>query len=224
MTVNFIGRNQPPSWQWEVSLRGRGYSLIAGIDEVGRGPLAGPVMAGAVVLPLGMRAPWLASIRDSKQLTPRTREVLSEKILGKALAIGIGSASPEEVDDLGIVPATRLAMSRAVSQLPLAPEYLLIDALKLHEVDIPQAAVIHGDCISISIASASIVAKVARDRLMERMDSVYPGFGFARNKGYGTPEHFEALGRLGPSPIHRFSFSPLSTLGGATTTERADVE
>ena len=127
-----------------------------------------------------------------------------------ALAVGIGSASTDEIDQVGIVPATRLAMGRAIRRLKVSPDCLLIDALRLPEVALPQESIIRGDSISISIAVASIVAKVARDRLMVKMDSRYPGFGFLRNKGYGTPEHLKALGRLGPCPIHRLTFAPVS--------------
>ena len=188
----------------------RGHSFLAGVDEVGRGPLAGPVMAGAVVLPIGLNAPWIAEGNDSKQLSPRVRRALSDRIWEEALAVGIGSASTVEIDQVGIVPATRLAMGRAIRSLKVSPDCLLIDALRLPEVGLPQESLIRGDSISISIAAASIVAKVARDRLMVKMDSRYPGFGFQRNKGYGTPEHLKALGRLGPCPIHRLTFAPVS--------------
>ena len=199
-----------PSWKWDNALLARGHSFLAGVDEVGRGPLAGPVMAGAVVLPIGLNAPWIAEVNDSKQLSPRVRRALSDRIWEEALAVGIGSASTVEIDQVGIVPATRLAMGRAIRSLKVSPDCLLIDALRLPEVGLPQESLIRGDSISISIAAASIVAKVARDRLMVKMDSRYPGFGFQRNKGYGTPEHLKALGRLGPCPIHRLTFAPVS--------------
>ncbi|MCH9037375.1 MAG: ribonuclease HII, partial [Chloroflexi bacterium] len=137
-----------------------------------------------------------------EQVLPYLREV--------ALGLQVGMSSPQEIDDLGIVAATRLAMSRAIRRLKVSPDCLLIDALRLPEVALPQESLIRGDSISISIAAASIVAKVARDRLMVKMDSRYPGFGFQRNKGYGTPEHLKALGRLGPCPIHRLTFAPVS--------------
>ena len=199
-----------PSWKWEKSLLSQEYGHVAGIDEVGRGPLAGPVTAAAVILPTGLKEPWLAEIRDSKLLTPRARETLSAKLHEVATALGIGMASPTEIDQCGIVPATRLAMSRALAKLPISPDCLLIDALRLPDVDLPQQSLIHGDMICISIAAASIVAKVHRDRLMEEMDLLYSGFGLARNKGYATPEHLMQLERLGPSPIHRYSFAPVA--------------
>ncbi|MFQ5933238.1 MAG: ribonuclease HII [Dehalococcoidia bacterium] len=193
----------------EDDLRSQGFRLIAGIDEVGRGPLAGPVMAAAVILPPDLEAPWLTDVRDSKLLTPKAREELSPKIWQAALALGVGAASASEIDDLGIVPATCRAMSRAVNQLALPPDYLLIDALSLPNIGIPQHGLVHGDSLCLSIAAASIVAKVARDHLMAMMDMQSPGFGFARNKGYATPEHLAALKRLGPCPLHRLSFAPM---------------
>ncbi|MEE9248216.1 MAG: ribonuclease HII [Dehalococcoidia bacterium] len=199
-----------PSWNWDRALLSRGHRLLAGVDEVGRGPLAGPVMAGAVILPIGLNAPWIAAVNDSKLLSPRVRRALSDRIWEEALAVGIGFASTDEIDRVGIVPATRLAMGRAIRRLKVSPDCLLIDALGLPEVDLPQESLVRGDSISISIAAASIVAKVARDRLMVKMDSRYPGFGFRRNKGYGTPEHLKALGRLGPCSIHRLTFAPVS--------------
>ncbi|MCH8089703.1 MAG: ribonuclease HII [Chloroflexi bacterium] len=199
-----------PSWNWDRALLSRGHRFLAGVDEVGRGPLAGPVMAGAVILPIGLNSTWIAEVNDSKLLSPRVRRTLSDRIWEEALAVGIGSASTDEIDRVGIVPATRLAMGRAIRRLKVSPDCLLIDAMRLPEVALPQESIIRGDSISISIAAASIVAKVARDRLMVKMDSRYPGFGFQRNKGYGTPEHLKALGRLGPCPIHRLTFAPVS--------------
>lgn len=199
-----------PSWNWDRALLALGHRFLAGVDEVGRGPLAGPVMAGAVILPIGLNAQWVAEVNDSKLLSPRVRHALSDRIWEEALAVGIGSASTDEIDQVGIVPATRLAMSRAIRRLKISPDCLLIDALRLPQIDLPQESIIRGDSISISIAAASIVAKVARDRLMVQMDSHYPGFGFRRNKGYGTPEHLKALGLLGPCLIHRMTFAPVS--------------
>ena len=199
-----------PSWNWDRALLSRGHRFLAGVDEVGRGPLAGPVMAGAVILPIGLNSTWIAEVNDSKLLSPRVRRTLSDRIWEEALAVGIGSASTDEIDRVGIVPATRLAMGRAICNLKVSPDCLLIDALRLPGVDLPQESIIRGDSISISIAAASIVAKVARDRLMVKMDSRYPGFGFRRNKGYGTPEHLKALGLLGPCLIHRLTFAPVS--------------
>lgn len=196
----------------EQMLWRQGYRLIAGIDEVGRGPLAGPVVAAAVILPLDSDAPWLLQVRDSKRLSPRKREFLSESIREAAVAISIGAVSPETIDEKGIVASTRLAMRYAVEQLPQTPDFLLIDAITLPELAIPQEGIIRGDALSLSIAAASIIAKVARDRLMIEFDSRYPGYGFSRNKGYATREHLSNLRLLGPCPIHRMSFRPLHEL------------
>jgi len=196
----------------EQRLWQQGYRLIAGIDEVGRGPLAGPVVAAAVILPLDSDAPWLLQVRDSKRLSPRKREFLSESIREAAVAISIGAVSPETIDEKGIVASTRLAMRYAVEQLPQTPDFLLIDAITLPELAIPQEGVIRGDALSLSIAAASIIAKVARDRLMIEFDSRYHGYGFSRHKGYATREHLSNLRLLGPCPIHRMSFRPVREL------------
>jgi ribonuclease HII len=204
--------SQTPSFIEEQSLQQQGYHFIAGIDEVGRGPLAGPVAAAAVILPQGSDAPWLLRVRDSKRLPPQRREFLYECIRGAAIAIGIGIVPPEVIDERGIVAATRSAMCYAVEQLPQLPDYLLIDAITLPGLAIPQKGIIRGDNLSLSIAAASIIAKVARDRLMMEFDNLYPGYGFARNKGYPTKEHLLNLLRLRPSPIHRRSFRPVREL------------
>ena len=191
---------------WDAGLR-----WVAGLDEAGRGPWAGPVTAAAVVLPAGdqcLRS--LAGVDDSKRLTPRRREELLPAIQDTALAWGVGAADAGEIDRLGIVPATRLAMERALAALGLAPQALLIDALRLPGVAIPQLAIIHGDSLSLSIAAASVLAKVTRDRLMVAMDEQYPGYGFARHKGYGTRAHAESLALLGVCPLHRRSFAPVA--------------
>ncbi len=198
---------------WDLGLR-----RVAGLDEAGRGPWAGPVTAAAVVLPAGddcLRA--LVGVDDSKRLTPRRREALAPVIKSVAVAWGVGMAESGEIDRLGIVPATRLAMERALGALGLAPQALLIDAVRLPGVTFPQRSLIHGDALSLSIAAASILAKVARDRLMVEMDGQYPGYGFARHKGYGTRVHAEALARLGPCPIHRRSFAPVARRLSAQT-------
>jgi ribonuclease HII len=201
-----------PTFAKEQGLWQQGYRLIAGIDEVGRGPLAGPVVAAAVILPCDSDAPWLLQVRDSKRLRPRKREFLSESIREAAAAIGIGAVSPETIDEKGIVASTRLAMRYAVEQLAQTPDFLLIDAITLPDLAIPQEGIIRGDALSLSIAAASIIAKVARDRLMIEFDSLYPGYGFSRNKGYATPEHLSNLKHLGPCPIHRKSFRPVREL------------
>jgi ribonuclease HII len=185
-----------------------GYRVVAGVDEAGRGPLAGPVVAAAVVLDPENGRPWWSEVRDSKQLTARRRERLADVIRAEA-AHGIGVASSEEVDALGIVAATRLAMTRAIGALPDKPSYLLLDALKLPDLDVAQRSLIRGDALCPSIAAASIVAKVERDGMMAAFDARWPAYGFARNKGYGTPEHLRALAERGACPIHRRSFAPV---------------
>ncbi|MFC1944023.1 ribonuclease HII [Chloroflexota bacterium] len=205
---------QQPTFIEEERLWERDYRLIAGIDEAGRGPLAGPVVAAAVILHPQNRPPWLSLVRDSKQLTRRRRESLFESILEGAYAVGAAAVSPEDIDNLGIVAATLMAMRLAVERLPCPPDSLLIDALSLPEIDIPQKGIIKGDCLSLSIAAASIVAKVTRDRIMVEMDESYPGYGFARNMGYPTRRHLENLRRLGVCPTHRRSFAPVREVMG----------
>ena len=198
-----------PDWSAERLLWKQGYLRVAGVDEVGRGPLAGPVVAAAVVFPQSFRARKLPGLRDSKQLTAAARERLAPQVRRFAASIGVGSASHAEIDALGIVGATVAAMSRAIRQLPQSADHLLVDALRLECDGLPCRAIIHGDALCCSIAAASIVAKVARDSLMGELDALYPGYGFARHKGYPTPEHLAALERLGPTPLHRRSFAPL---------------
>lgn len=176
---------------------------ICGIDEVGRGPLAGPVVAGAVILPRDSKILYL---NDSKQLTAEKRDELYDVIMREAVAVGIGYASPARIDEINILQATYEAMREAISKLSVKPDVLLNDAVKIPQVDIRQVPIIKGDAKSVSIAAASIVAKVTRDRLMEEYDKVLPGYGFASNKGYGSAEHIAALKEIGPSPIHRQSF------------------
>ena len=201
--------SQVPTFDEEERLKAKGYRLVAGIDEVGRGPLAGPVVAAAVILPLEERPSWLSRVRDSKQLTPTQRESIFDRVLESGIAFGVGVVSHEVIDKRGIAPATRLAMRHAIEQLSTRPDYLLIDYMRLPGVRIPQKGVVDGDSICVSIAAASIVAKVTRDRLMVKLDGQYPGYGLAQHKGYGTPEHLEALQRLGPCPIHRKTFEPV---------------
>ena len=179
------------------------YAMICGIDEVGRGPLAGPVVAGAVILPKDCR---ILYINDSKKLTPARREELYDIIREKAIAVGIGMANHARIDEINILQATYEAMRAAIGNLEVEPDLLLNDAVSIPEVTIPQVPIIKGDAKSISIGAASIVAKVFRDRMMTEYDKIYPGYGFAANKGYGSGEHIEALRRLGPCPIHRRSF------------------
>jgi len=198
-----------PDLQVELSLRRQGYQIIVGLDEVGRGAWAGPVVASAVALPLHLAGleSRLAGVRDSKQLSPRQRESLLPAIQNTALAVGVGFVSAAQIDRMGIVPATRQAMLLALVELGLYPDYLIIDALRL-PIHVPQRAIIRGDAQCLSIAAASIVAKVARDRWMAAQESCYPGYGFVRHKGYGTAQHRWALESLGTCPLHRMSFAP----------------
>ena len=198
----------------ENALWGQGTTYVAGVDEVGRGPIAGPVVAGAVIFPPDIDEQCLLGIRDSKELTASARERMDLRIHEVALAVGIGRASVREVDVVGIVGATRRAMSRAIGKLSPQPQALLIDALSLPGIDLPQQCPVKGDRVSLSIAAASIVAKVARDRMMVEADRRYPGYGFSRNKGYGTREHIKALYRQGPCIIHRVSFAPVARVNG----------
>ncbi len=195
-----------PSFIEEKRLEEQGYRLIAGIDEVGRGPLAGPLVAAAVILPLKPDISWLTLVRDSKQLTPQRRESLFPLINEAAIGVGIGILAPDAIDSNGMAMATRLAMCSAVEHLPWPPDFLLIDHVRLPELDLPQKGITRGDSLSLSIACASIVAKVTRDRMMVALDEVYPGYGFARHKGYATREHLSKLRRLGACPIHRRCF------------------
>lgn len=179
------------------------YQFICGIDEVGRGPLAGPVVAGAVILPKDCD---ILYINDSKKLSAAKREELYDEIMEKAVAVGIGMKSPERIDEINILQATYEAMREAISKLDPQPDLLLNDAVTIPQVAIKQVPIIKGDAKSISIGAASIVAKVTRDRMMEEYDNIFPGYGFASNKGYGSAEHIAALKKLGATPIHRRSF------------------
>jgi ribonuclease HII len=198
-----------PTHEFESEARRCGYRLIAGLDEAGRGPLAGPVVAAAVILPTRVRLP---GVTDSKLLAEPVRTKLLEDITLRAVAVGIGQASEQEIDRLNILEATRLAMSRALLHLKAAPDFLLLDAILLPNVPIPQRPIIKGDQLSLSVAAASIVAKVARDRLMEQYDRLYPQYNFRDHKGYGTPEHLHLLKIHGPSPIHRRTFAPVERI------------
>ena len=179
------------------------YPYIGGIDEVGRGPLAGPVVAGAVILP---KDDMILYLNDSKKLSEKKREMLYDEIMNRAVATGIGMASPARIDEINILQATYEAMRMAIDNLKVRPDILLNDAVTIPQVDILQVPIIKGDAKSISIAAASIIAKVTRDRLMVEYDKVLPGYDFASNKGYGTKAHIAGLKELGPTPIHRRSF------------------
>jgi ribonuclease HII len=197
----------------ERELRSAGYERIAGLDEVGRGSLAGPVVAAAVILPERHRIPGL---RDSKVLVRARRESLYQLILRRAVAVGVGCVEVEVIDRINILQATKLAMRQALGRLAEPADHLLIDALSLGGVDLPQRPIIHGDAISASIAAASIVAKVTRDRICDEMDARYPGYGFAHNKGYCTRQHVDALLEQGPCAWHRRSFAPIKGLLAGT--------
>lgn len=188
---------------WEYERKYQSYGLICGIDEAGRGPLAGPVVAGAVILPENCRILYL---NDSKKLTEKRREELYDEITEKAVAWGVGMVSPARIDEINILQATYEAMREAVGKLQVAPQILLNDAVKIPQISIPQVPIIKGDAKSLSIAAASVLAKVTRDRLMREYDKVMPEYGFASHKGYGSASHIAALKEYGPSPIHRRSF------------------
>jgi len=202
-------KGQIPSFAEEERLMAQGYQFIAGIDEAGRGSLAGPVVAAAVILPGNVNVPWLDQIRDSKQLSPVRREFLFHHLYEVAISVGIGVVPHEVIDVRGIVKATQLAMKLAIEQLSPPAESLLIDYMRLPGIKLPQKAITNGDELCFSIACASIMAKVTRDQMMRELDGVYPGYGLAQHKGYGTKEHFSCLRRLGPSPVHRCSFRPV---------------
>ena len=191
-------------FQFERQAREQGFTTVCGVDEAGRGPLAGPVYAAAVILPPGL---VIEGVNDSKKLSEKKREALFPIICEQALAFGIGYATEEEIDTYNILQATYMAMRRAVEALPVRPQRLLIDGNRLPQgLDIPAEAIVKGDALSASIAAASILAKVSRDRVMIEYDGRYPAYGFAKHKGYGTAEHIEALRKWGPCPIHRGSF------------------
>jgi ribonuclease HII len=199
----------PPTdvWLRERAARLQGHVLVAGVDEAGRGPLAGPVVAAAVLLPMGVEIP---GINDSKLLPPEKRAELAIAIRRVAVGIGVGQAEHDEIDRVNIAVAGRLAMLRAVEALDLTPDYLLIDGFPVPECRLPQEALIKGDRRSASIMAAGIIAKTTRDAAMTRLAEVYPGYGFEMHFGYSTPAHAEALTRLGPCDIHRRSFSPVA--------------
>ena len=206
-----------PDFEFESRLWESGFKYVAGIDEAGRGALAGPVAAAALIFrPDPDLAAGLAGVRDSKQMTARQREIWADKLAGIAVTFKVGYASAAEIDELGILTATRKAMRRAVQGLEFEPDQLLVDYVALPELKIPQQALVKGDARSLSIAAASILAKTARDAILRDLDAVHPGYGFARNKGYGTAAHREALGHLGPCPIHRRTFKGVGDRGQET--------
>lgn len=193
-------------YEYENALYEKNISYIAGVDEVGRGPLAGPLVVSAVILPKGL---IIEGVTDSKKLSEKKREELFEIISKKAIATNTVFISPQEVDEYNIYHATEIAMIKAVESLNIKPEHVLIDAMPLSYWNYPHTSIIKGDAKSASIAAASIIAKVTRDRYMEKMDEIYPGYGFKKHKGYPTKEHIEALNKLGVTPIHRRSYGPV---------------
>ena len=195
----------------EQALHLRGFRSIAGVDEVGRGCLFGPVVAAAVILPPQLDSLARAGLKDSKQLTAPQRESLDRLIRSTALAISIAEVDAATIDRVNIYQATRLAMLSAVRALPIAPDHLLIDAMQLDH-PCPQTRLIHGDALSLSIAAASVVAKVHRDRMMCELDATHPGYGLASHKGYATAQHLRALVALGPTPLHRLTFAPVKAV------------
>jgi len=199
----YRGREISCNWDYEEQARAAGHRVVAGIDEVGRGALCGPVVTCAVVLGDGFDAEGLD---DSKRLTRRQRERLADRVRGGASAVSLGLADAEEIDRINILQATYLAMRRAVAGLDVAPDLLLVDGLRVPGIDLPQQAIVKGDAQSVSIAAASIVAKVARDAMMREWDARIPGYSLARNMGYGSRDHLQALRTLGPSSIHRRTF------------------
>lgn len=213
-----------PTWEHELALHSQGIEVMAGVDEAGRGAWAGPLVAAAVVFPhpdlltemmtLDDRARGLSMLRDSKMLSAAVRERLAETVREFALAVGVGVVSSGLLDVIGVGPGNRLAMSRAVRDLGVWPDFLLVDAFKIHSMSIPQRPIIKGDATCMTIAAASVLAKVARDHMMQAFEAEYPGYDFARHKGYGTREHVSALLKLGVSPLHRRCFAPVGAMVG----------
>lgn len=193
---------------YEKELYKEGYEFIAGTDEAGRGPLAGPVVAAAVILPKGM---IIDGVNDSKQLTEKKRKELYNVIYDKALAVGVAFIDNKKIDEINILEASRLAMMEAIKKLKIKPDYVLSDCMKMN-IDIPVKPIIKGDALSINIAAASIIAKVTRDRYMDEMDLKYPNYGFKRHKGYPTKDHIEAIKKYGITDIHRITFKPIKTM------------
>ncbi|BCR03946.1 ribonuclease HII [Desulfuromonas versatilis] len=203
MTLDLFPAEEISTLHFEQAAQARGFSAVAGIDEAGRGPLAGPVVAAAVILPEAFDLPGLT---DSKKLTPGRREALFPLIRAQARALGVGVVSAAEIDELNILQATLRAMSLAVERLQCPADYLLIDGITPLPLALPQKTLKKGDSRSLSVAAASVVAKVVRDRMMVGFDARFPGYGFARHKGYGSADHLAAIARLGPSPLHRRTF------------------
>ena len=194
---------------YEKELYKKGYKLIGGVDEAGRGPLVGPVVAACVILPINYSCPGL---NDSKQLTEKKREKLYDIIMKDAISVGVGVVDNKKIDEINILEASRLAMKLAIDNMDIKPDYVLSDAMKLTNIDIPYQDIIHGDALSLSIAAGSIIAKVTRDRMMYELDKKYPEYGFAKHKGYPTKLHMENLKKYGVLDIYRFTYKPVSDL------------
>lgn len=201
-----------PTYKLEKTLLDDGYTFIAGVDEAGRGALAGPVVAAAVVLPRDVGVYILQGVKESKQVTSRKRLKFFDLICSKAVAIGVGIVSSEVIDEINIYNATLLAMKKAVQSMNIKPDYLLIDGNQVVNIDIAQKAIVKGDCKCLSISCASILAKVTRDRIMNWIHEMYPQYKFPLHKGYATREHIKTLELYGPSPVHRYSFAPVKNL------------
>lgn len=210
--------NNPTPWLFEQEARERGYVLIAGVDEAGRGPLAGPVVAAAVILPQDFD---IRGIKDSKKLRPLSRDDAYDRIMAGAQAVGVGVVSSEEIDRINILQATYNAMRTAIAGLSVCADCVLVDGWPIPSLAVHQKAIPHGDALSVSIAAASIIAKVTRDRMMREMDEKYPGYGFAAHKGYYTAEHVEAICRNGVCEIHRKTFAPISEMVDGSWQQRS---
>ena len=195
--------------KYEKELYDKGITLIAGVDEAGRGPLVGPVVAGAVILPKNYE---LEGLIDSKQLTEKKRDKYYDIIMNDAIAVGVGVVDAKKIDEINILEASRLAMKLAIEDLKVKPEYVLSDAMKLNNIDIPYTDIVHGDALSLSIAAGSVIAKVTRDRMMYELDKKYPEYGFAKHKGYPTKLHLENIKKYGLLENYRFKYKPVSDL------------
>ncbi|MGN1372110.1 MAG: ribonuclease HII [Candidatus Coprovivens sp.] len=195
--------------KYEKELYNQGITLIGGVDEVGRGPLVGPVVAACVILPVNYSLPGLT---DSKKISEKKRELFYDIIMKEAISVGIGIVGPEKIDEINILEASRLAMKLAIENMDVKPEFVLSDAMKLNNIDIPYKDIIHGDALSLSIAAGSVIAKVTRDRMMYELDKKYPEYGFASHKGYPTKAHLENIAKYGVLENYRFTYKPVSDL------------
>ena len=204
--------DQNADYKEEASLLNNGFNSVAGVDEVGRGTVAGPLVVGIAILPYNPTGNWLTLIKDSKLLSSKKRVIALETLNNKQSLTATGSASPSEIDKIGIVKATSLATNRAISALGKTPDVLLVDGFRLTGITLKQKPIVKGDRKCLSIAAASIVAKVTRDEFMNQQHKIYPAYGFDSNKGYLTKKHTEAIRSHGPSPIHRYSFEPISSM------------